>query len=131
MDFAQQVKGQVDIVRVVGDYVRLKKSGPDRWVGLCPFHSEKSPSFSVHARLQIFKCFGCGKGGDVFNFVMEHQGLSFFEALTIVAEQNGIAMPERRDAAAADSVAAARVGMVRAHEIAQMHFSERLMTADG
>ena len=131
MDFAQQVKGQVDIVRVVGDYVRLKKSGPDRWVGLCPFHSEKSPSFSVHARLQIFKCFGCGKGGDVFNFVMEHQGLSFFEALTIVAEQNGIAMPERRDPAAADSEAAAREAMFRAHEIAQKHFSERLMTAEG
>lgn len=131
MDFAQHVKGQVDIVRVVGDYVRLKKSGPDRWIGLCPFHSEKSPSFSVHARLQIFKCFGCGKGGDVFNFVMEHQGLSFFEALTVVAEQNGIPLPERRDPASTDSEAAVREAMFRAHEIAQKHFSELLMSAEG
>ncbi|MEZ5361232.1 MAG: CHC2 zinc finger domain-containing protein [Bryobacterales bacterium] len=74
MDFKDHVKSSVDIVRVVGDYVRLKKSGSERWVGLCPFHSEKTPSFSVQSRLQIYKCFGCGKSGDVFNFVMEHQG---------------------------------------------------------
>lgn len=131
MDFARHVKGQVDIVRVVGDYVRLKKGGPDRWMGLCPFHSEKSPSFSVHARLQIFKCFGCGKGGDVFSFVMEHQGLTFFEALTLVAEQHGIPIPERRDPEATDAQAVQREAMFRAHEITQKFFAETLLTADG
>jgi DNA primase len=131
MDFAREVKSQVDIVRVIGDYVRLKKGGPDRWMGLCPFHSEKTPSFSVHARLQIFKCFGCGKGGDVFSFVMEHQGLTFRETLELVAEQHGIPMPERRDPEAADAEATKREAIFRAHEITQKHFAETLLSPQG
>jgi len=131
LDFAQQVKGSVDIVRVVGDYVRLKKSGPERFVGLCPFHSEKSPSFSVHARMQIFKCFGCGKGGDVFNFLMDYSGLSFYEALTQLAEQHGIPIPQRRDVAESDKDAALREAMLRAHEIAQQFFARQLFEAAG
>ena len=126
VDFKEQVKSQVDIVRVVGDYVRLRKSGSTRYMGLCPFHSEKTPSFSVESRLQIFKCFGCGKGGDVFTFVMEHQGLSFFEALKLLAEQHGIPIPERRDPEASDATAALREALYRAHEIAQEHFAKQL-----
>ncbi len=126
MDFKEQVKSQVDIVRVVGDYVRLRKSGPTRFMGLCPFHSEKTPSFSVESRLQIYYCFGCGKGGDVFNFVMEHQGLTFFEALKLLAEQHGIAVPERRDPEASDAAVALREALFRAHEIAQQYFAEQL-----
>jgi DNA primase len=68
-DFAQTVKQQADIVRIIGDYVRLKKSGAQNFSGLCPFHSEKSPSFSVHAVRQFYHCFGCGQSGDVFSFV--------------------------------------------------------------
>ena len=68
--FADRVKQQADIVRVVGEYIRLKKSGQN-FTGLCPFHGEKTPSFAVHPVKQIYHCFGCGKGGDVFNFVME------------------------------------------------------------
>src|SRR5580658_849047 len=68
--FADRVKQQADIVRVVGEYVRLKKSGQN-FTGLCPFHSEKTPSFAVHPVKQIYHCFGCGAGGDVFKFVME------------------------------------------------------------
>ena len=128
VDFKDQVKSQVDIVRVIGDSVRLRKSGPTRYMGLCPFHSEKTPSFSVESRLQIFKCFGCGKGGDVFTFVMEHQGLSFFEALKLLAEQHGIPLPERRDPQASDAAAALREALHRAHEIAQQFFEERLRT---
>lgn len=130
-DFAQQVKGSVDIVRVIGDYVRLKKSGPERFVGLCPFHSEKSPSFSVHARLQIFKCFGCGKGGDVFNFLMDYSGLSFFESLTQLAEQHGIPIPQRRDGGEADQEADLREQIYRAHEIAQKFYARQLYEGDG
>ncbi|MBI3668091.1 MAG: DNA primase, partial [Acidobacteria bacterium] len=101
MDFAPHVKSSVDIVAVVGEYVRLKKHGA-RFVGLCPFHSEKAPSFGVHPGLQFFKCFGCGKGGDVFNFLMEIEGMSFFEALKTLAEQHGIPLPKRGPDAMAD-----------------------------
>ena len=86
MDFKDQVKSTVDIVQVVGDHVRLRKQGSDRWIGLCPFHSEKTPSFNVNGARQIFKCFGCGKGGDVFTFLMDLEGLTFFEALKQLAE---------------------------------------------
>jgi DNA primase len=131
MDFAQHVKSSVDIVRVVGDYVRLKKSGSERWVGLCPFHSEKTPSFSVQSRLQIYKCFGCGKSGDVFNFVMEHQGLSFYEALTMLAEQHGIPLPQRREGPQADAETKRREALHAMHEIAQRHFAQQLRSSGG
>ena len=71
MDFVEQVKSSVDIVKVIGEHVRLKKlGGSGRYVGLCPFHQEKTPSFSVHAGHQYYKCFGCGVGGDVFKFCL-------------------------------------------------------------
>ena len=70
MDFKDQVKSQADIVKTIGEYVRLKRLGTTgRYVGLCPFHQEKTPSFSVNQTRQFYKCFGCGKGGDVFRFL--------------------------------------------------------------
>jgi DNA primase len=90
--FADKVKQQADIVRVVGEYVRLKKSGKD-FAGLCPFHQEKTPSFTVSPTKQIFYCFGCNKGGDVFNFVMEMERCEFPEAVRIIAEKCGISVP--------------------------------------
>ena len=90
--FAERVKQQADIVRVIGDYVRLKKSGQN-FTGLCPFHAEKSPSFAVHPVKQIYHCFGCGVGGDVFKFVMEMDKVTFPEAIRVVAEKCGIAIP--------------------------------------
>jgi DNA primase len=94
--FADKVKQQADIVRVVGDYVRLKKSGAN-FTGLCPFHAEKSPSFAVHPTKQIYHCFGCGVGGDVFKFVMEMEKCAFPEAIRIVAEKCGIAIPKPKE----------------------------------
>ncbi len=94
--FADRVKQQADIVRVVGEYVRLKKSGQN-FTGLCPFHSEKTPSFAVHPVKQIYHCFGCGAGGDVFKFVMEMDKISFPEAIRAVAEKCGIAVPRARE----------------------------------
>ena len=94
--FADRVKQQADIVRVVGEYVRLKKSGQN-FTGLCPFHSEKTPSFAVHPVKQIYHCFGCGAGGDVFKFVMEMDKITFPEAVRAVAEKCGIAVPRARE----------------------------------
>jgi len=90
------VKQQADIVRVVGEYVRLKKSGQN-FTGLCPFHAEKSPSFAVHPTKQIYHCFGCGVGGDVFKFVMEMEKCAFPEAIRIVAEKCGIVVPRQKE----------------------------------
>ena len=94
--FADRVKQQADIVRVIGDYVSLRKSGQN-FTGLCPFHSEKTPSFAVHPVKQIYHCFGCGVGGDVFKFVMEMDKISFPEAVRVVAEKCGIAVPQQRE----------------------------------
>jgi DNA primase len=94
--FADKVKQQADIVRVVGEYVRLKKTGKD-FSGLCPFHQEKTPSFTVSPIKQIFYCFGCGKGGDVYNFVMDMEKCEFPEAVKVVAEKCGIAVPRQKE----------------------------------
>ena len=95
--FADRVKQQADIVRVVGEYVRLKKSGQN-FTGLCPFHSEKTPSFRGDPVKQIYHCFGCGAGGDVFKFVMEMDKITFPEAVRAVAEKCGIAIRARENA---------------------------------
>jgi DNA primase len=86
MEFVQQLKSGVDIVRSIGEYVELHRSGPNRYLGLCPFHQETTPSFNVHGLHQFSKCFSCGAGGDV---------ISFYEALQSLSERYGIAMPKR------------------------------------
>ena len=93
-DFKETVKQQADIVRIVGDYVKLKKAGAQNYSGLCPFHKEKSPSFSVHATRQFFHCFGCGVSGDVFSFVQKVENITFPEAVRAVAQKLGIALPK-------------------------------------
>jgi len=94
--FAEKVKQQADIVRFIGEYLQLKKAGQN-FRGLCPFHSEKTPSFNVHPTKQIYHCFGCGQGGDVFKFVMEMEKCAFPEAIRIVAEKCGIAVPRPKE----------------------------------
>ncbi|MGH9941685.1 MAG: DNA primase [Pyrinomonadaceae bacterium] len=90
--FIDDLRRQADIVRVVGDYVSLKKKGAN-WMACCPFHQEKTPSFSVNPAKDIFFCFGCQKGGSVFNFVMEMERVSFPEAIRIVAEKANVPLP--------------------------------------
>src|SRR6266849_3936715 len=129
---AERVKQQADIVRVVGEYVRLKKTGKD-FSGLCPFHQEKTPSFTVSPIKQIFYCFGCGKGGDIFNFVMEMERCEFPDALRLVAEKCGISIPKPKPSSPAErtqsSVRATLVGM---HREAQTFFVKQLEgTAEG
>ncbi len=88
-DDVREVKSRLDIAEVIGDYVVLRKSGQTYW-GKCPFHNEKTPSFSVSPERQTFHCFGCGKGGDVYTFIMEIENLDFREALERLAERAGV-----------------------------------------
>ena len=94
--FVDDLKRQADIVRVVQDYVQLKKKGAN-WMACCPFHKEKTPSFSVSPTKEIFYCFGCHKGGDVFSFVKEIEGVGYGEAIKIVADRVGMPLPKMVD----------------------------------
>ncbi|MBQ9272833.1 MAG: DNA primase [Mogibacterium sp.] len=94
-NFTDDLKAQLNIVDVIGREVNLKKSGSN-YMGLCPFHNEKTPSFSVNESKQFYHCFGCGKSGDVIGFVQEYYKLPFVEAVEKLATENGIKLPERR-----------------------------------
>src|SRR6267378_6505252 len=94
--FIDDLRRQADIVRVIQDYVSLKKKGAN-WMACCPFHKEKTPSFSVSPAKEIFYCFGCHKGGSVFNFVMEMERVAFPDAIKIVAEKSGVPLPKLVD----------------------------------
>src|SRR5579885_98238 len=124
--FAERVKNQADIVRVVGEYVRLKKSGQN-FTGLCPFHGEKTPSFAVHPVKQIFHCFGCGKGGDVFSFVMEMEKCPFPDAIKIVAEKCGIPIPRQKERTPEErKESQQRAAFIELHREAQAFFVRQL-----
>jgi len=124
--FSDRVKQQADIVRVVGEYVRLKKSGQN-FTGLCPFHSEKTPSFAVHPVKQIYHCFGCGVGGDVFKFVMEMEKITFPESVRAVAEKCGIAIPRARERTPEERQQnQQRTSLVELHREAAAFFTQQL-----
>jgi DNA primase len=124
MDFAEQVKSTVDIVSVIGEYVPLRKASASRYMGRCPFHTEKTPSFSVNATHQFFYCFGCQAKGDVFNFLMQLEGFTFYEALRSLAERYAIHIPARREQK--DPETQLRAALYRMHEIAAAHFQSNL-----
>ena len=87
----EQIRAASDVVDVIGSYLPLKRAGAN-FVTLCPFHKEKSPSFNVNPHRQIFHCFGCHKGGDVFTFVKEYENISFVEAVKRLAERANIVL---------------------------------------
>lgn len=125
-DLAQMVKQQADIVRVVGEYVPLKQRGMNHW-GLCPFHQEKTASFSVHSGRQWFHCFGCGKSGDVFTFVQQVENVSFFEALRLIAQKLEIKLPKMQYGSEHETEDAKIRGQLLAmHERACAFFEEQL-----
>lgn len=97
-EFIEEVRERTDIVVLVSEYMQLKKTGRN-YVGLCPFHAEKTPSFNVSAEKQFFYCFGCGEGGSVFNFLMKMEGLTFPEAVVRLAEKAGLPVPDTRHSA--------------------------------
>ncbi len=130
-DFAHEVKHQADIVRIIGDYVTLKKAGTQNFSGLCPFHEEKSPSFSVHVTRQFYHCFGCGVSGDVFSFVQKIENISFPEAVRAVALKLGITPPKQQFSPGEASEARERTAVMEMHERTCKFFEENLRKPEG
>jgi DNA primase len=131
-DFAQTVKQQTDIVKVIEGYIRLRKAGAQNYSGLCPFHKEKSPSFSVHAVRQFYHCFGCQASGDVFSFVAKIENVSFPEAVRMVAQKAGIPLPKREFSSPEEAAGARqRTKLLELHETATAFFEEQLRGPEG
>jgi len=131
-DFAQTVKQQTDIVKVIEGYIRLRKAGAQRFTGLCPFHKEKTPSFSVHSGQQFFYCFGCQASGDVFSFVSKIENVGFPEAVRIVAQKSGIPLPKREFSSPEQAAEARlRTKLLDLHETAAAWFGEQLRGPEG
>ena len=123
-DQVREVKERTDIVELIGETVQLRRAGRS-FKGLCPFHGEKTPSFHVSGERQTYHCFGCGRGGDIFSFVMEREGLSFSEALEMLASRAGVALERRGDRILRGS------GVSRAMDAALLFFRESLEGAGG
>src|SRR5256712_13910870 len=131
-DFKDTLKQQADIVRIVGEYVKLKKAGAQNYSGLCPFHNEKTPSFSVHATRQFFHCFGCQASGDVFSFVQKIENITFPEAVRAVAQKLGLPLPKASFSSPAEAKEAKlRTVLLDVHERACAFFQECLRRPEG
>src|ERR1700691_2623254 len=130
-DFAYSLKEQADIVRIVGEYVKLRKAGAQNYQGLCPFHQEKTPSFSVHATNQFFHCFGCGVSGDVFTFIQKIENITFPESVRVIAEKLGVPMPKMQYASDEEArQARQRGGLLDITDRACAFFQEQLRKAE-
>jgi DNA primase len=131
-EIKETVRQQADIVRVVGDYVKLKKSGAQNFSGLCPFHQEKTPSFSVHVTRQFYHCFGCGASGDVFSFVQKIENISFPEAVRLIAQKFDIKLPRMEYSSEHEAAdAKLRAQLIDMHERACKFFEDQLRGPDG
>jgi len=131
-NFKETLKQQADIVRIVGDYVKLKKAGAQNFSGLCPFHAEKTPSFSVHATRQFYHCFGCGESGDVFAFVQKVENITFPEAVRLIAQKLGVPMPKVSFSGPAEARdAQVRMALLDVHVRAAAFFQECLRRPEG
>jgi DNA primase len=130
-NFAQDLKQQADIVRIIGEYITLKKTGGQNFLGICPFHNEKTPSFSVHATRQFFHCFGCSESGDVFKFVQKIENITFPEAVRAVAQKLGVALPKQSFSSPEEArEAKQRVALIDIHEAACNFFQDQLRRPD-
>src|SRR5215475_7513515 len=131
LDFKETVRQQADIVRIVGDYVKLKKSGAQNFTGLCPFHNEKTPSFSVHATRQFFHCFGCGVSGDVFAFVQKIENITFPETVRLIAQKLNIPLPKMQFSSPQEArEAKLRSALLDIHERACIFFQDYLKRSE-
>ncbi|HEY2150485.1 MAG TPA: DNA primase [Vicinamibacterales bacterium] len=130
--FIDDLRLQANIVQVIQEYVPLKRAGTS-YKGLCPFHSEKTPSFNVIPEKGFFHCFGCNRGGDVFKFIELQENLGFQDAVRLLAQKFGVAIPEQVDGSSDDARrdSALREGLLKAHEIAAAYFKEQLQAPVG
>ena len=120
-----EIRNTANITDIISERVVLKKAGKDH-VGLCPFHSEKTPSFTVSSVKQIFHCFGCGAGGDVFSFLMKHEGITFFEAVQSLARRYGIDLPERNMSASQKKAVSQRQQLFDLNKQVMSYFNDQL-----
>ena len=129
-ELIEEVRTRNDIVDVISDYVRLQKKGSS-YFGLCPFHNEKSPSFSVSRQKQMYYCFGCGAGGNVFTFLMEYENFSFMEAVKFLADRAGIALPEAEYSKEAKQRADLKASILEINKIAARYYYVQLKSERG
>ena len=125
----KEIKQSIDIVDVISEYVQLKKQGRN-YFGLCPFHNEKSPSFSVSVDKQIFYCFGCGAGGNVFSFLMDLNGVSFQEAAIKLAERANVQLDIKESAHSRGPAFEEQEKMVEAHELLRQFYHHLLVNTN-
>ena len=129
-ELIEEVRARNDIVDVVSGYVRIQKKG-NSYFGLCPFHNEKSPSFSVSQSKQMFYCFGCGAGGNVFTFVMQYENYSFQEAVKLLAQRAGINLPEAEYSEEAKKRDSQRARLLEVNKEAAKYFYYQLRGKSG
>lgn len=129
-ELVEEIRERNDIVEVIGTYVKLQKKGSS-YFGLCPFHNEKSPSFSVSPDKQMYYCFGCGAGGNVFTFIMEYENYSFPEALKYLADRVGIKLPEREYSEEEKRQQDLRMQVLEINKMAANYFYYQLRTESG
>ncbi|HRH22251.1 MAG TPA: CHC2 zinc finger domain-containing protein, partial [bacterium] len=119
----EQIKNKLDIVEVIRDYIAVKQAGTN-FKAVCPFHNEKNPSLVISPAKQIWHCFGCGKGGDVFTFVMEKEGLDFAEALRVLAAKAGVVLEQFNSKKSSE-----RQRLIDLMALATSHFHQLLIDA--
>lgn len=129
-ELIEEVRQKNDIVDVLSGYVKLQKKGSS-YFGLCPFHNEKSPSFSVSRQKQMYYCFGCGAGGNVFTFLMEYENYSFPEAVKVLADRAGVDLPEIEYSKEARERADLKSTLLEINKLAAKYFYAQLKTEQG
>lgn len=129
-ELVEEIRSRNDIVSVIGSYIRLQKKGSNH-MGLCPFHNEKTPSFSVSATKQMYHCFGCGVGGNVFTFIMEYENYTFLEALKFLAERAGVQLPEQEYSEEAKRQSDLRSKLLEINKQAAKYFYYQLLSPRG
>ena len=129
-DLIEEIRLKNDIVDVISGYVKLQKKGSS-YFGLCPFHNEKSPSFSVSRSKQMYNCFGCGAGGNVFTFVMEYENFSFLEAVKMLADRAGVELPEVEYSKEAKEKADLKTTLLEINKLAAKYFYAQLKAPQG
>lgn len=123
-DLIEEVRMKNDIVDVISGYVKLQKKGSS-YFGLCPFHNEKSPSFSVSRQKQMYYCFGCGAGGNVFTFLMEYENYTFTEAVEYLAERSGVELPKAEYSREAKERAGLKASLLEINKAAAQYLDRK------